>query len=239
MSVRRASGWPSTSCCACRSPWCCDGGRSSGTRRASATVAELDLPGAEPRLGADHSLIRTFLEGLPFELTGAQRRGPRSDPRRPGRAASDAPPAAGRRRVGQDGRGPGGPARRRPRRPPGRVDGPDRGAGRAAPCGGPLADPSVVGCRRRPLGGERPLACRSLTNRTPAAERARIRQGLALGTVDLVVGTHALLTEDVRFRSLGVVVIDEQHRFGVEQRAALRDKGRERRRRGRSRTSSS
>jgi ATP-dependent DNA helicase RecG len=43
--------------------------------------------------------------------------------------------------------------------------------------------------------------------------------------VDLLIGTHALLTESVAFRSLGAVVIDEQHRFGVEQRAALREKG--------------
>jgi ATP-dependent DNA helicase RecG len=50
--------------------------------------------------------------------------------------------------------------------------------------------------------------------------------GLADGTVDLLIGTHALLTDQVAFRSLGVVVIDEQHRFGVEQRAALRAKGR-------------
>ena len=48
--------------------------------------------------------------------------------------------------------------------------------------------------------------------------------GLADGSVDLVVGTHALLTEAVRFARLGMVVIDEQHRFGVEQRAALREK---------------
>ena len=48
--------------------------------------------------------------------------------------------------------------------------------------------------------------------------------GLASGEVDLLVGTHALIQEAVAFRSLGVVVIDEQHRFGVEQRAALRDK---------------
>ena len=52
-------------------------------------------------------------------------------------------------------------------------------------------------------------------------------QGLASGSVDIVVGTHALLTDDVRFRALVLVVIDEQHRFGVEQRATLRDKGRE------------
>ena len=47
---------------------------------------------------------------------------------------------------------------------------------------------------------------------------------MAAGEVDLLVGTHALIQESVEFRSLGVVVIDEQHRFGVEQRAALRDK---------------
>ncbi|HXW32075.1 MAG TPA: ATP-dependent DNA helicase RecG [Acidimicrobiales bacterium] len=75
------------------------------------------------------------------------------------------------------------------------------------------------------LGGERPLGLGLLTNRTTAAERNRLRAGLAGGQLDLVVGTHALLTEDVAFASLGVVVIDEQHRFGVEQRAALRAKG--------------
>jgi len=76
------------------------------------------------------------------------------------------------------------------------------------------------------LEGTRPLAVALLTNKTGAAERSRLHQGLADGTVDLLIGTHALLTEDVVFSSLGVVVIDEQHRFGVEQRAALRAKGR-------------
>ncbi len=76
------------------------------------------------------------------------------------------------------------------------------------------------------LGGERPLGVSLLTNRTGAAERARLRKGLESGEVDIVVGTHALLTDDVQFHSLGLVVIDEQHRFGVEQRAQLRDKGR-------------
>ncbi len=76
------------------------------------------------------------------------------------------------------------------------------------------------------LPGERPLSVALLTNRTGASDRSRLRQGLAAGNVDLVVGTHALLTDDVQFHSLGLVVIDEQHRFGVEQRAQLRDKGR-------------
>jgi ATP-dependent DNA helicase RecG len=65
-----------------------------------------------------------------------------------------------------------------------------------------------------------------LTNKTPGGDRTSIHEGLADGTVDILIGTHALLTEKVAFSSLGVVVIDEQHRFGVEQRAALRDKGR-------------
>jgi ATP-dependent DNA helicase RecG len=61
---------------------------------------------------------------------------------------------------------------------------------------------------------------------TPAAERARVLSGLASGAVDLVIGTHALLGEQVLPARLGLVVIDEQQRFGVAQRAALRDKGR-------------
>jgi ATP-dependent DNA helicase RecG len=76
------------------------------------------------------------------------------------------------------------------------------------------------------LEGNRPLRVELLTSRTPAARRTAIHSGLTDGTVDLLIGTHALLTDEVGFRSLGVVVIDEQHRFGVEQRAALRAKGR-------------
>src|SRR4051794_2143183 len=75
------------------------------------------------------------------------------------------------------------------------------------------------------LMGDRPVRVELLTNRTTAAERTKMHAALAAGDVDLLVGTHALLTEAVNFKSLGVVVIDEQHRFGVEQRAALRDKG--------------
>src|ERR1700728_4550392 len=75
------------------------------------------------------------------------------------------------------------------------------------------------------LWAERPLRVALLTNRTGAAERAGLHRGLAEGTVDILIGTHALLTESVAFKSLGCVVIDEQHRFGVEQRATLRAKG--------------
>ena len=74
------------------------------------------------------------------------------------------------------------------------------------------------------LFGARPVRVELLTNRVGAADRRRILSGLAGGEVDVVIGTHALIQEGVDFASLGAVVIDEQHRFGVEQRAALRDK---------------
>jgi len=75
------------------------------------------------------------------------------------------------------------------------------------------------------LLGERELRVELLTNRTPGADRRRLTEALATGGVDIVIGTHALIQDAVGFKSLGVVVIDEQHRFGVEQRAALRGKG--------------
>jgi ATP-dependent DNA helicase RecG len=64
-----------------------------------------------------------------------------------------------------------------------------------------------------------------LLGRQTAPEKAAIRKRLASGQSRLAVGTHALLQESVSFRRLGLVVIDEQHRFGVEQRAALIGKG--------------
>ncbi len=74
------------------------------------------------------------------------------------------------------------------------------------------------------LFGDRPLRVELLTNRVGGADRRAVLAGLADGTVDIVIGTHALIQEGVEFHSLGAVVVDEQHRFGVEQRAALRDK---------------
>jgi ATP-dependent DNA helicase RecG len=75
------------------------------------------------------------------------------------------------------------------------------------------------------LMGERPVRVELLTNRTGAAGRRRLAAALAAGEVDIVVGTHALIYDSVAFPALGVAVIDEQHRFGVEQRALLRAKG--------------
>ncbi len=72
-----------------------------------------------------------------------------------------------------------------------------------------------------------PLAIRPelLLGRMSAAEKAAARQRIATGAPRIVVGTHALIQESVTFRRLGLAVIDEQHRFGVEQRAALVEKG--------------
>lgn len=64
-----------------------------------------------------------------------------------------------------------------------------------------------------------------LTGSTKAKERREILAGIQMGLIDLVVGTHALIQDRVFFQRLGMVVIDEQHRFGVEQRRKLRQKG--------------
>lgn len=64
-----------------------------------------------------------------------------------------------------------------------------------------------------------------LTGSTKPGERQIIYEGLADGTIDLVIGTHALIQEQVEFKKLALVIIDEQHRFGVEQRATLQRKG--------------
>jgi ATP-dependent DNA helicase RecG len=77
---------------------------------------------------------------------------------------------------------------------------------------------------QRLIGGE-PLGAALLTGATPARRRADILGKLESGELGLIVGTHALIEPDVRFRSLAVAVVDEQHRFGVRQRAALDEKG--------------
>ena len=98
-----------------------------------------------------------------------------------------------------------------------------------------LAEQHLTGVRRLLEGvtvpdagnlfGDRPLRIELLTNKVSGAERREVLEALAGGAVDIVIGTHALIQDAVDYRSLGVVVVDEQHRFGVEQRAALRAKG--------------
>jgi ATP-dependent DNA helicase RecG len=70
-----------------------------------------------------------------------------------------------------------------------------------------------------------PAQIRLLVGDTPESEKEEIRTGLADGLIKLVIGTHALLEDPVTFQDLHLTVIDEQHRFGVAQRAQLRAKG--------------
>ena len=72
-----------------------------------------------------------------------------------------------------------------------------------------------------PLG----IRCGLLTGSTPAREKRATAAALADGEVDFLIGTHALITGDLHYANLGLVVTDEQHRFGVAQRAALAAKG--------------
>ena len=77
-----------------------------------------------------------------------------------------------------------------------------------------------------PLAAAAGLEVALLTGREKGASRARLVEGLAGGAIPLVVGTHALIQDDVAFADLGLAIIDEQHRFGVHQRLLLADKGR-------------
>jgi ATP-dependent DNA helicase RecG len=67
--------------------------------------------------------------------------------------------------------------------------------------------------------------CALLTGSTKTSERRRILEDLAAGEIDFLIGTHALISAPVTFRNLGLAIIDEQHKFGVEQRAAMLSKG--------------
>ncbi len=75
-----------------------------------------------------------------------------------------------------------------------------------------------------PLFGALGISVALLLGSTPKKEKERIYAALAAGEISLIIGTHALLNEKISFRELGLVITDEQHRFGVMQRAALREK---------------
>jgi ATP-dependent DNA helicase RecG len=70
-----------------------------------------------------------------------------------------------------------------------------------------------------------PVETRLLLSKTPPKEKAETKRQIANGEVDIVIGTHAVIQDDVEFKKLGLVVIDEQHRFGVRQRETLIKKG--------------
>ncbi len=79
--------------------------------------------------------------------------------------------------------------------------------------------------RLTPLMEKLGVRCVLLTGSMTAAQKRTVRQAVAQGEYDFIIGTHALLTETTVFSDLGLVIADEQHRFGVAQRAALLEKG--------------
>jgi ATP-dependent DNA helicase RecG len=93
---------------------------------------------------------------------------------------------------------------------------PDRGARRQSSLFEPT-DPADA--------GETALTYALLTAAVTGKDRARVLEGVAAGEIDLVVGTHALVQEGVSFKDLSLAIVDEQHRFGVHQRMALKAKG--------------
>ncbi len=177
----------------------------------------LKKAGRGPRAGAalrpDFRLVRALLGGLPFALTGAQRRVLHE--------------------IRRDLESP---------RPMHRLLQGDVGSGKtlvalitalmAVESGvqAALMAPTEIlaeqhGWTLSALCKDLPVEVAVLTSGTPRPERERILDGLASGGVHLAVGTHALIQEGVRFHRLGLVIVDEQHRFGVLQRAGLAGKG--------------
>ena len=171
--------------------------------------------GCEPVVHAvDGPRMAALAEAVPFRLTDEQEAGQARHPRRPRCSRNGEPPAAGRRGHRQD--------RRRRLRARG---------GRGHGCAG-SAHGSHRGCSRAstarvwgPLFDAAGISWAVLTGSTPSAEREAVLARVAEGSVDVLIGTHALLEDDVAPRRLSLVVIDEQQRFGVEQRAKLLAKG--------------
>ena len=142
------------------------------------------------------------------------------------RDAPDEPAGAGRRRRRQDGRRAAGDAAGRRRRPAGRACWrrprcwPPSTPARCARCSARSAQAGELGGGRR-----RPPASRCSPARWAATARRQALLDAQSGAAGIVVGTHALIQDQVGFADLGLVVVDEQHRFGVEQRDALRGRG--------------
>lgn len=164
-------------------------------------------------LVADDGRLQGFLDSLPFQLTGAQRR-----------VVDEL-----RADMAQD-------------RPMNRLLQGDVGSGKTIVAAAAMAIAAWAGAQAalmapteilaeqhyrglswllEPLG----LRVALLTGSTSTGERQTIYEGLADGSIQIIIGTHALIQPAVKFHRLGAAVIDEQHRFGVDQRAALREKG--------------
>jgi ATP-dependent DNA helicase RecG len=168
-----------------------------------------------PRLGGDGSLVRCFLDGLPFALTGSQRQAVDEILRD---LAAEIPMQ--RLLQGDVGSGKTVVAACAALAA---VE-----AGRQVAVMAPtelLAEQHLRRFRHwlAPLG----LEVAGLSRNVKGAARREMLQYIAAGAAQVIVGTHALFQEDVQFADLGLIVVDEQHRFGVHQRHALREKGRQ------------
>lgn len=176
-----------------------------------------ELKGATaPALSIDNALIERFADSLPFPLTGAQQRVL-------GEIAMDLRANVPMTRLVQG----------------------DVGSGKTAVAAGAIYAAASNGMQsvmlaptqilaeqhqralQRLLAGVtgpdgNPLEVALLTGRVTGQERERVLEGLRDGTIPVVAGTTALIQETVEFANLGLVIVDEQHRFGVEQRGALR-----------------
>ena len=161
----------------------------------------------------DNSLVRSFLGGLPFSLTGAQQRAM-------GEIFADMASKSPMNRL---------------------IEG-EVGSGKTvvalAACLAAIGSgyqaafmaPTEILAEQhlrtiRELLAAHPVETALLLGRIKGEERKTALSGIGSGAVDLVVGTHALIQEGVEFNKLGFIVVDEQHRFGVMQRSALREKG--------------
>lgn len=182
------------------------------------TILKNRLPGAEqpverPQTAAAAEVMADFAAALPFALTGAQQRVI-------GEIYADMRAAKPMRRLVQG----------------------DVGSGKTmiaaaalyqnflAGKQGALMAPTEILAEQhyqnlQPLLQKLGMTVALLTGDTPAAERRELLARLAAGEVAVLVGTHALFSADVEFAALGLAVTDEQHRFGVNQRNALRQKG--------------
>lgn len=161
----------------------------------------------------DGELVERYLKSLPFELTDGQKRALQE-------VAADMEAARPMRRLIQGEVGSG------------KTIVAEYGAVKAVASGGQVAMmvPTEVLARQmaeRLRGSLEPLGIRValLIGNMKVREQDEVRAGLAEGTLDVVVGTHALITDKVKYHHLTLAIVDEQHRFGVRQRSALLGKG--------------
>jgi transcription-repair coupling factor (superfamily II helicase) len=152
------------------------------------------------------SEVQAFADTFPFAETADQARGDRGGAGRPVARAADGPPGLRGRRVRQD---RGGAARGVPGGDGGQAGGragADDGAGAAA-----LSDVQRA-------HGAFPLEVACLNRFASDRQQKQVVEAVRSGEIDIVIGTHRLLGRDVRFKDLGLLVIDEEQRFGVAQK---------------------